>query len=301
MTSEGTIVKAVSGYYYVKGAHDKPILQCRARGIFKKRGIQPKVGDRVLFEPTSGGEGWITEIHPRSVELIRPPVANVDRAVLMFSVLEPKLNMQLLDKFLVHVEQAHIEAIIVLSKTDLLQQQAEKEAMDAAVKLYESIGYPVYQISAIHDVGLDSLLAQLSAGITVFAGQSGVGKSTLVNALIPGVNQETAEISQRLGRGRHTTRHVELIPLGGERTGFVVDTPGFSQLDFLEIEPAQLGRYFVEFKPLAKSCKFRACLHLQEPECEVREALLNGEISLSRYEHYTQFVETLIEEEKRRY
>lgn len=310
----GLIVKALSGYYYVLPDDTESMepVVCRARGIFKKRGISPLVGDRVEFEWTENGEGTVDEVLPRSSELVRPPVANVDLVVLVFSVTEPMLNLQLLDKFLVHTESAGLDAVICLTKQDLVysaesavetssELTVSDEAVDleTAIQLYESIGYKVILTSAKEGIGVAAVEEQLDHRISVFAGQSGVGKSSLLNAMIPGLTLETNAISMKLGRGKHTTRHVELIRL--PNGGLVADTPGFSSLDFLQIEEAEdLSACFREFRPLSEQCKFRGCLHLHEPDCRVIEAVEKQEVSASRYHHYLQFL-TEIKERKRRY
>ncbi|MBM7563503.1 ribosome small subunit-dependent GTPase A [Paenibacillus sacheonensis] len=300
----GRIVKALSGYYYVRpsGApSDAVVIQCRARGIFKKRGESPLVGDMVDFEETENGEGAVNAIHPRSSELIRPPVANVNLAVLVFSVTEPALNLQLLDKFLVHIEHAGIEAVLCLSKQDLAENGEDtadaRRAMSDVRRIYEPIGYDVLVTSSKQGEGTSELKERLQGHLAVFAGQSGVGKSSLLNALVPGLTLETNEISNRLGRGKHTTRHVELIDIGG---GFVADTPGFSQLDFTELGIEELGTCFKEMRELSSSCKFRGCTHIHEPECAVLEALGKGEIAPSRHANYVLFMAEM-KEKKRRY
>jgi len=300
---EGLIVKALSGYYYVKPLRDNQLIsgedqavQCRARGIFKKRGISPLVGDRVMYSLTENGEGTVDEILPRSSELIRPPVANVDLAVLLFSVKEPDLNLLLLDKFLVHIEHAGLDAVIVLTKQDLTD--ASDDSAEKVKRMYEEIGYEVMITSSLQGIGVQQVKDRLAGEISVFSGQSGVGKSTLLNALMPGLALETSEISLRLGRGRHTTRHVELIEL--DNGGYVADTPGFSQLDFLELGVEELSSCFREFAPHAAECKFRGCSHLQEPGCRVIQAVEDGIIQAGRYEHYVAFF-TEMKDKKRRY
>ncbi|WP_248926443.1 ribosome small subunit-dependent GTPase A [Paenibacillus hamazuiensis] len=307
---EGLIVKALSGYYYVlpEGQDCAQTIQCRARGIFKKKGISPLVGDRVLFELTENGEGTVDEILPRSTELVRPPVANVELVILVFSIDEPALNLQLLDKFLVHAEKAGVDTLICLSKFDLLQdaELASLEAippgtdmpLQAVVALYERIGYRVVVTSSKYREGVEPILERLAGRISVVAGQSGVGKSSLLNAMIPGLSLETNEISMKLGRGKHTTRHVELIRL--HNGGFVADTPGFSSLDFADMETEELGSCFKEFSGFAAGCKFRGCLHQHEPGCKVIEAKERGDIAPSRYEHYLQFLGEM-KDRKRRY
>lgn len=301
---EGLIVKALSGYYYVKPAvsAENGTVQCRGRGILRKNGVTPLVGDQVRYSLTENGEGMVDEVLPRITELIRPPIANARLAVLLFSLREPDLNLQLLDKFLVHIEHAGLRTLICLTKRDLLKQQEENDLINDITKqtaeLYKSIGYDVIVTSSKTGLGTEEVKSRLAGEISVFSGQSGVGKSSLLNAMLPGLSLETAEISMKLGRGRHTTRHVELMEL--TNGGYVADTPGFSQLDFMEIEADELSSCFIEFQSYAENCKFRGCSHLHEPGCKVRQALEAGEIAASRYEHYLQFHEEM-KEKKRRY
>src|SRR5690606_22754487 len=211
----GVIVKALSGYYYVQ-PHDNQTssstVQCRARGVFKKKGLTPLVGDEVYYVLTENGEGTVVELLPRSTELIRPPVANVDLAVLVFSVVEPSLNFQLLDKFLVHIEHAGIKPLLVLSKQDFaMSEEAEtqlkeeaKSSLEAVKRIYGKLGYEIYSTSSVEHEGIGALHERLKGHVAVFAGQSGVGKSSLLNALVPGLTLETNEISNKLGRGKHT-------------------------------------------------------------------------------------------------
>ncbi|SCW39814.1 ribosome biogenesis GTPase [Paenibacillus tianmuensis] len=300
----GLIVKALSGFYYVLADDTQTTesVQCRARGIFKKRGISPLVGDRVVFGLTENGEGTVDEILPRSSELIRPPVANIDLAVLVFSVTEPALNLPLLDKFLVHTESAGLDTLICLTKHDLMSEGGSPDSVSdrlaSAIRLYESVGYPVLVTSAKEGIGVSEVYDRLAGRIGVFAGQSGVGKSSLLNAMVPGLSLETNEISMKLGRGKHTTRHVELIRL--QNGGLIADTPGFSQLDFLQVDAEGLSGAFREFAPYAAACRFRGCLHLHEPGCKVQEAKEAGHIAVSRYNHYIQFLNE-IKDKKRRY
>ncbi|MCR8641707.1 ribosome small subunit-dependent GTPase A [Paenibacillus sp. N1-5-1-14] len=300
---QGTILKALSGFYYVlpegENAVGATLIQCRARGVFKNRGVSPLVGDRVEFEVEATGEGTVTSIEPRTSELIRPPIANTKQAVLVFSVTEPVLNPLLLDKFLVHIEKEGLSAVICLTKQDLLQEGSkEQQEVTHVIDLYRQIGYKVIVTSAKMKQGMAEIEDQLAHNVSVFAGQSGVGKSSLLNALISDLQLETNEISHRLGRGKHTTRHVELIAL--QDGGFVADTPGFSQLDFMELEPEQLGDCFIEFAALAENCKFRGCQHMKEPGCKVREAVEEGVMAQSRYDSYAQFYQEM-KDRKRRY
>lgn len=296
---EGLIVKALSGYYYVMpGDNQEARIQCRARGLFRKQDISPLVGDHVQFELTDNGEGTVTEIKPRLSELIRPPIANVDQAVLVFAVTEPNLNLQLLDKFLVHIEHTGIDAVLCFSKMDLWLDgmTIAGQTIHQLAALYENIGYPVVLASDRGQQGVDQLLGHLKGAISVFAGQSGVGKSSLLNKLLPNLDLETAAISTKLGRGKHTTRHVELIPI--PTGGWVADTPGFSQLDFLDMELEDLSYSFKEFREFAGNCKFRGCSHQHEPKCKVIEAVQQGAIAESRYNNYVFFHEEM--KEKRR-
>ncbi len=299
---QGLIVKALSGYYYVLDDDASAfVVRCRARGVFKKKGLVPLVGDRVVYSLTENDEGTVEELLPRTSELVRPPIANVDLAMLVFSIDEPAMNLQLLDKFLVHTENAGLETVICFSKHDLASEDkgAISEAMiRQLVEQYALIGYEVMITSARKEEGIARILKYMEGRIAVFAGQSGVGKSSLLNAMMPHLNLETNRISAKLGRGKHTTRHVELIPLPDG--GFVADTPGFSQLDFQPFEPEDLAYGFREFRALMPECKFRGCLHRQEPGCRVIEARNAGEITSSRYEHYLLFLEEIMQR-KRRY
>ncbi|WP_128894304.1 ribosome small subunit-dependent GTPase A [Longirhabdus pacifica] len=293
----GLIIKALSGYYYVLPDHDQDkIITCRARGVFKKKEITPLVGDKVEYEQREGDEGTIVHVGERHAELIRPPIANVDTALLVFSLAEPTMNKRLLDKFLVHVENAGLDACICLTKSDLIHE--DDTVIEEVTAVYSKIGYPIFVTSKEDVTTVDSLLQSLQHKIVVLAGQSGVGKSSLINIIHPELKLNTAEISNKLGRGKHTTRHVELIAL--PHGGMIADTPGFSSLDFNQLEVEDLGDCFKEFRSYTRQCKFRGCLHVQEPGCKVIEAKDDGEIDATRYEHYIQFI-TEMNENKRRY
>lgn len=299
---EGLIIKALSGYYYVLKPEGGQPVQCRGRGIFKNRGESPLVGDRVIFSETENGEGTVEEILPRISELIRPQIANADLAVLVFSVIRPELSLVLLDKFLVHTEHARMNALLVFTKMDRIPDDEAGESIRRTVEeakaLYSSIGYDVILTSAHDGEGMEQLRLALAGHINMLAGQSGVGKSSLVNALVPGLTLATNEISTKLGRGKHTTRHVELIPLADG--GYLADTPGFSQLDFGELGIDEIGSCFREFRELAHTCKFRGCTHTHEPHCAVLQAKEQGKIAESRYSHYVGFLSEW-KEIKRRY
>lgn len=283
----GQIRKAISGFYYVYT--DGETYQTRGRGNFRNRKISPLVGDQVIFESENKTDGYLLEILPRKNQLVRPPVTNVDLGVIVTSLVEPNFSANLLDRFLVMLEYEMIRPIIFLTKTDLAPNDPKiKEIKET----YEKIGYPVIVPKQSGDT--DELIRYFPEQLTVFMGQSGAGKSTLLNQISPELQLATAEISDSLGRGKHTTRHVELIPL---YDGLVADTPGFSSIDFLSIEATELPKQFPEFVEASAHCRFRECMHAKEPGCEVKRRVENGEIAQTRYDNYLQFLQ---EVEKRR-
>lgn len=290
---EGKIIKALSGFYYV--IDEGKTIQCRGRGVFRKRNVTPLVGDTVVYQYENEQEGYILEVKDRKNELVRPPISNVDQAILVFSATEPAFSTVLLDRFLAIIEENDIDAIIVITKVDLLSEQ-DKEKIDQFKLDYEKIGYPVIMASSVTSEGVGQLRPFLKDAVSVFAGQSGVGKSSLLNALVPDLELKTAGISSHLGRGKHTTRHVELIPV---ENGLVADTPGFSSLDFT-MDEADLPFCFPEMRKKAQECKFRGCMHLQEPKCAVKAAVEAGDIQQYRYDHYLEFL-TEIKDRKPRY
>ncbi|WP_252503649.1 ribosome small subunit-dependent GTPase A [Sporosarcina sp. Marseille-Q4943] len=291
---EGQIRKAISGFYYVKSENGN-LVQCKGRGVFRNRGITPLVGDFVTIVQEGDNDATITEVHKRKSELVRPPIANIDQALLVFSIVEPDFSLHLLDRFLAVIESAGIQPVICLTKKDVAKEKDLRQA-ESATAYYRSIGYDVIA-TFIGDPDLYPLIQPYLAGkTTVLAGQSGVGKSTLLNTLIPELSLKTGEISEALGRGRHTTRHVELLEVAG---GLVADTPGFSSLDFDHIEKEELRDYFVEMENVAHECKFRGCLHLKEPACAVKEKVETGEILQSRYTHYLQFLQEITDRKPR--
>lgn len=278
---KGQIRKAISGFYYVHA--DGETYQTRGRGNLRNRKITPLVGDQVLFESENKTDGYLLEVMPRKNQLVRPPVANVDLGVVVTSLVEPNFSYNLLDRFLVTLEYESIEPVIFLTKTDLASNEQQ---IDEIKQTYETIGYPVIVPKYPGDTA--ELIRYFPERLTVFMGQSGAGKSTLLNQISPDLNLETGEISDSLGRGRHTTRHVELLPL---YDGLVADTPGFSSIDFLTIETTELPKQFPEFVSASNHCRFRECMHAKEPGCEVKRQVETGEIAQTRYENYLQFLQ----------
>lgn len=291
---EGKIIKALSGFYYVLDGNET--VQCRGRGVFRKNKITPLVGDEVVFQAENNTEGYILEVKDRKNELVRPPIANVDQAILVFSAVEPDFSTALLDRFLVLVEFNHIKPIICITKMDLTNEE-QFQKIQRYAENYRKAGYDVLLTSSETEEGIKDLFPFLEGEISVFAGQSGVGKSSLLNVLRPDLDIRTDDISSHLGRGKHTTRHVELIKVG---EGLVADTPGFSSLEFAGIEMEDLNYCFPDIQSKSEDCKFRGCLHLKEPKCAVKEACENGEIPSYRYEHYKTFIQE-IKDRKPRY
>lgn len=287
---KGQIRKALSGFYYVLDEDGERYTQCRGRGVFRNRQISPLVGDYVDYEADNDLEGTITHVHERKNELVRPPIANVDQAILVFSAKQPDFHTMLLDRFLTAIESHNIQPIICITKMDLLND-SEKENLDEFIKDYEKIGYEVIP-TFIGDPQLQQrLMPVLEGKISVLAGQSGVGKSTMLNTILPALDLKTDAISKALNRGKHTTRHVELLEVN---KGLLADTPGFSSFDFETVEKEELSEYFPEFAARSNGCKFRECLHLNEPKCAIKAAVENKEIPEYRYKHYLKFLEEIM-------
>lgn len=290
--SEGIVTKAVNSFFTVQT--DEGNRVCRARGVFRKRGIQVLVGDNVLINPIGQSEGVITEVLPRTTELIRPPIANVDQSYLVCSLAQPNFQQGLLDRMLVAVMAAKLAPIIVMNKADLVSQSE----IDHLIQPYQQAGYQVHVVSVKQEQGLTALWSTLPGKISVFVGASGVGKSSLVNTISPQLAQTMGEISEKLGRGKHTTRHVELFALGDKT--YAADAPGFSQLD-VPVMPEEVRHYFWEFSTPAEACPYRGCLHSDEQECGVKQSVQAGVISTTRYESYLSILQECQTREDRRY
>lgn len=275
--SEGRIVKGIAGFYYVQDLTG--IMECKARGKFKKQGMVPMVGDRVLFSKVHGS---IEEILPRTSQLIRPPVSNVDQAVIVFAVKFPDPNLVLLDKMTVLAVKEGLEVVLVFNKVDL-----DDDAQQISQKMeyiYGPTGFTIITTCSINGYHMEDLKARLQDRVSVFAGPSGVGKSSLLNAIEPGLALKTGAVSEKIQRGKHTTRHSELLEL--ESGGFVVDTPGFTSLELKDLEPDLLSSCFPDLEHYPGACRFDDCLHLEEPDCRIREAVGEGRICASRYDSY---------------
>lgn len=274
----GVVIKALNSYYYVQ--NNEKVVVCKIRGRFKKERFSLCVGDQVEYILLDDGKGVIENILPRHSLLKRPLVANVDQVIITFAAKSPDINPVLLDRFLVLAEHSSLKVLICINKCDL----ADGEYLTSLVRLYTDIGYDVLQVSAKHHIGIDTLKTALSNKVSVFAGPSGVGKSTLLNALDSKLNLITGCISDKIRRGKHTTRVAELLPFC--EGGFVVDTPGFSFTEFSYIDKFELGYYFPEFEQSRDSCKFNTCLHEKEPQCGIKAAVDAGIITEARYNSY---------------
>ena len=290
----GKIIKGIAGFYYIY-AEDGKIYECKAKGIFRKDNQKPLVGDNVEISVLDEKEmeGSVTAILPRKNSLIRPAVANVDQAFVIFAMENPKPNYMLLDRFLIMMEQQGIPAVVCFNKKDL----GTEEELDFLYRTYTQCGYRVILSSALKGDGISEIHEILRGKTTVVAGPSGVGKSSLTNSLQGEIQMETGEISKKLKRGKHTTRHSQVIPVGEDT--FLVDTPGFSSLYLTDMDEQELKNYFPEFREYEEGCRFQGCRHIHEPGCAVKEALEADKISRLRYEDYLSLHQEL--KEKRRY
>ena len=291
---QGKIVKGIAGFYYVHVV-ESSVYECKAKGIFRKDGVKPLVGDNVEIEilDEKDMEGNITQILPRKNELIRPAVANIDQALVVFAVTKPKPHFNLLDRFLVMMESREVPVILCFNKTDIAEDPEIAELKD----IYEGCGYPLLFTSAKQEQNIEELKTVLQGKTTAIAGPSGVGKSSLINLLQSGVKMETGRISAKIERGRHTTRHSELIVLGED--SYIMDTPGFSSLYISDIDKESLKYCFPEFASCEGHCRFNGCDHVHEPGCAVKQAVEKGKIHNSRYEDYLTLYQEL--QERKRY
>ena len=284
----GKIIKGIGGFYYIKT--DKGIIECKARGKFRYKDMKPMVGDNVIIK-IENGKGVIEEILERSSSLKRPTVANVTLALVVFAIKNPDIQYDLLYKFLILCESNNIKAVVCINKIDL----ATETELENVKQKINGIGYEVLFINAKEWANSDIIREKLSGNTTVLCGPSGVGKSTIINTLIDREHMATGSVSEKIGRGKHTTRHSELIEV---ENGYIVDTPGFSTLDISFLDKDNLKRAFPDFEELNYGCKFRGCIHHKEPGCAVKEAVNEGRINKSRYEFYIRTLEQILSERK---
>lgn len=286
-------MKGIAGFYYVH-TECAGVFECKAKGIFRNQKIKPLVGDdvRLEFAEEETKTATISEVLPRKNELIRPAVANVDQVLLLFAAAEPNPNWNLLDRFLILMEQQNVPVILAFNKSDLITEQQMEEIENG----YRNTGYEIRFLSAMEKNGTKEFFSLLEGKTTVLAGPSGVGKSTLTNTMQTNVKMQTGEISERIKRGKHTTRHSEFIRVAKDT--YLLDTPGFSSLDFNHLEPEEIKSFFPEFKPYEDFCRFRGCVHENEPDCMVKQAVLSGAVAKRRYENYLQFYKELKQRRK---
>ncbi|MDE7311815.1 MAG: ribosome small subunit-dependent GTPase A [Eubacterium sp.] len=285
---QGKILKGIGGFYYVHAA-GFGIYECRAKGIFRQQKIKPLVGDMVNITVIDEQEktGNVEEILPRKNELLRPAVANIDMALILFAAANPQPNLNLLDRFLIFMQMQQIPATICFNKMEML----EPEQREALAQIYEGCGFPVRFISAKRREGVEALLLALSGKTVAACGPSGVGKSTLTNLLQPKALMETGELSRKIGRGKQTTRHTQLVHIEG--TTYLMDTPGFGSLFLPDMEKEELGQYYTEFAPFEPQCRYKRCSHINEPDCGVKNAVEAGAVHPVRYENYRQLYQEL--------
>lgn len=285
---QGKIIKGIAGFYYVHVVHSG-IYECKAKGIFRNKKIKPLVGDNVEVDIIDEEKriGNIVEIAERTNELIRPAVANIDQSLVVFAVMRPDPNINLLDRFLVMMERQDVPVIICFNKVDLVPEEELIELRDT----YVNAGYHVIFTSTLNGNGVEDVKRILIGKTTAFAGPSGVGKSSMLNAIIPDANSETGGISEKIGRGKNTTRHTEIFNLEDET--YIMDTPGFTSLYTNDFEKEELKWYFPEFREYEGKCRFNGCIHENEPDCAVKNALEEGKISESRYKNYLQMLDEI--------
>ncbi len=287
---QGKIIKGIAGFYYVF-CEDSCLYECKARGVFRSRGITPLVGDNVniTVTDTEAREGSIEDIMPRTNSLIRPALANVDRALIFFARNDPKPDMGLIDRLLITMEKTGIDSIVVFNKSDLEYDDAQDIKKER--EGFEQAGYPVYEVCVRSGEGIEELREALFGHTTAIAGPSGAGQSSFINMICPDADMKTGVISDKLGRGRHTTRHAEILVI--DESSFIVDTPGFTSYSIDSMLPEELGDMYPEFADFASECRFSGCSHTHEPGCRVAEAARSGDISRLRYNRYKRFYEEL--------
>ncbi len=278
---QGKIIKGIAGFYYVHTG-ESGVYECNARGVFRNRSIKPLVGDNVEIDVISEAEhtGSVNRILPRKNELLRPAVANIDQALVVFASLAPEPDFKLLSRFLVTMGQNGISTVICFNKSD----QLEADRAEELAGIFAGSGSRVITSSVLNGEGIEELRGLLSGRTTALAGPSGVGKSSILNAVFPGANSRIGEISPKINRGKHTTRHTEIF-IAAENT-YIMDTPGFTSLECTGLEPWELRLYFEEFTPYEGKCRFGGCVHVGEPDCAVKKAVEAGKINRLRYEIY---------------
>lgn len=289
----GRIIKGIAGFYYVY-VEGKGVYECKAKGIFRNRRQKPLVGDYVSIDllDEQAKEGNIREILERKNSLIRPNVANVDQAIVVFAAAKPEPHLNLLDRFLIEMERQNIKTILCFNKREIALEERKKELK----QIYQSSGYPIIFSTTYEENGTRQLREFLKGKTTILAGPSGVGKSSILNTLSKDFKMETGAISEKIKRGKHTTRHSQLIFI--EENTYLVDTPGFSSFDLSGMEENELKQYFPEFLPYEEECQFIGCMHKKEPVCGVKRAVENGEIHQKRYQNYLDLCEEIKSKKK---
>ena len=291
---QGKIIKGIAGFYYVH-AIDGNVYECKAKGVFRNKKIKPLVGDNVEMDVINATEltGNVADILPRKNDLIRPAVANIDQTLVVFASLSPAPNLNLLSRFLVMMEYEEVPTVICFNKSD----QVSEEDINNLTDVFSKSGAKIIVTSVVTGEGLTELKEVLKGKTTSFAGPSGVGKSSILNEIFPGANTKTGNISEKINRGKHTTRHSEIFYLGEDT--YIMDTPGFTSLDYDVVEADKLHYYFNEFEEYEGNCRFNGCVHVNEPDCCVKNAVDNGSINKIRYDIYVEMYKEL--KEKRKY
>ena len=291
---QGKIIKGIAGFYYVH-AEDGNVYECKAKGVFRNKKIKPLVGDNVEMDVINATEltGNVADILPRKNELIRPAVANIDQTLVVFASLSPAPNFNLLSRFLVMMDYQEIPTTICFNKSD----QVSAEELKKLTEVFEGSGAHIIVTSVVTGEGMEELRDVLKGKTTSFAGPSGVGKSSILNEIFPDANSKTGNISEKINRGKHTTRHSEIFYLGEDT--YIMDTPGFTSLDYNVVEADSLHYYFGEFDEYEGQCRFNGCVHVNEPDCAVKNAVESGKINRTRYDIYTEMYKEL--KEKRKY